>query len=181
MERRNSRFSHLFIKSPGFTLIELLIGISIFLIIITAIYTTLMQGITTFRKSEEKVTLYQELRLAGQELSTDIRNTIKLGVEKFEGSPTSLTFVTVDGQTLSKVTYQWDKNKLLKRKRELIWQGGKELEEIMLDNVTKVEFKYLEDQWYESWNTTNPPKAVKVTLEVDKKIFTTIVFIPTRS
>ena len=181
MERWNSRFSHLFIKSSGFTLIELLIAISIFLIIITAIYTTLLQGIATVRKSEEKIALYQGVRLSLQELSTDIRNIVKLDGEKFEGSPISLNFVAIDGQTLSKITYQGDKNMLLKRKRPLLWQGGKELEVIMLDDINRVDFRYLdiEGQWHEVWNTSKPPKAIKVTLEVDKKIFTTDVFIPT--
>ncbi|MEW6607392.1 MAG: type II secretion system protein GspJ [bacterium] len=180
MERRDSRFNHLLIN--GFTLIEVLIGISIFMIIITAIYTTFSQGISVTKRGDEKVSLYQELRLSLDEISTALRNTTKLGNEKFEGKDTYLNFLALDTQkqTLSKITYQWDENKLLKRETFLAWQENKDLEETMIESVDKVEFKYLdlEDIWHETWKTNKPPKAVKVSLYADKKMFTTTVWIP---
>lgn len=183
MERRKSRFSNLFIKTEGFTLIEILIGISIFMIIITAIYATFRQGMSVFRRSEEKIDLYQEVRLSLEEICRSLRNTVRLGKEKFEGKSTSLNFVTLEAQqqTLSKITYQWNENRLLKREKTLAWQQNKDLEEVMVEAVTKVEFKYLEDTWEESWNDNNPPKAVKISLEMDKKMFTTTIWFPTRS
>lgn len=186
MGKRNSRFNYLFIKPTGFTLIEILIGLSIFTIIITSIYATFRQGISVFRRSEEKIALYQEVRLALEEICSAIRNTVSLGAEKFEGNSTSLNFVTIDAQKqiLSKITYQWDKNRLLKRVKFLTWVENEDLEEEMIESITKVDFKYLgfeDDTWFETWNEAKHPKAVRLVLEVDKKIFTTIAWIPTWS
>lgn len=184
MGKRKSRFNHLFIDRDGFTLIELLTTISIFMIIITALYTTLIQGINLMKRNEEKITLYYEVRLSLDQIATTLRNTINLGKENFEGKSSSLTFLTLNPQrqSLARIIYQEDKNRLLKKQRFLSWKEKEDLEEIMIEKVSKVDFKYLdqEDTWQKSWNATYPPKAVKLTLEVDKKIFTTIVWLPRR-
>lgn len=185
MGKRDSRFNNLFINKDGFTLIELLTGISILMLIITALYTTLIQGISLMKRNEEKITLYYEIRLSLDQMATALRNTINLGKEKFEGTSISLTFITLDPQlqALSRITYHKDKNRLLKKKRTLMWEENKDLEEIMIEGVSKVDFKYLdlENTWHDSWHTTHPPKAVKLGLEVDKEIFTTIVWLHKRN
>ena len=77
-------------KKKGFTLLELLVAVTIFSVIAVALYSTFYSGIMILRRSEDVMRRHQDLRLAMEEVSRDLRNTLLTEVyRKVEESATA--------------------------------------------------------------------------------------------
>ena len=61
----------------GFTLMELLVALSIFSVVVLAIYSTFSVGMTARERGEKASDLYQEARMILDRMATEIRNTVK--------------------------------------------------------------------------------------------------------
>ncbi len=83
----------------GWTLVELLVGLGIFALVATAVYTALQVGISAFKRLDQGADHFQELRVALDRLAIDLRHsfpTKKIDEtlwQPFEGLPDRLTFV----------------------------------------------------------------------------------------
>lgn len=77
---------------------ELLVALGIFALVATAVYTALQVGIFAFKRVDQGANRFQELRVALDRLTTDLRNSFpSKGIEEtlwtpFEGLPSRLTF-----------------------------------------------------------------------------------------
>ncbi len=64
------------LRQKGFTLIELLLGLTIFSLIITCIYSTLAGGIHLSRRSQQQNDIYREMRWSLNWMSKDLENMV---------------------------------------------------------------------------------------------------------
>lgn len=85
----------------GFTLLELLIGLAIFSLVATGIYSALSMGIRSWRRVEESTERTQELRAVMERISQDLRNAFpSWGIKEtlwgpFLGDSSEMTFPTM--------------------------------------------------------------------------------------
>lgn len=68
----------------GFTLLELLIAVTIFSITALALYSSFHAGMRILRRAQEVMKSHQDLRLAMNELSLDLRNSLLCPIHKEE-------------------------------------------------------------------------------------------------
>lgn len=80
-------------ETDSFTLIELLVAITIFSVIITAVYSGFHTGILTWRKLDTATSVHQQARLALGLLFRDLNNYIPSLKIKIEGEKNRLSFL----------------------------------------------------------------------------------------
>ena len=166
----------------GFTLIELLVAVSIFSVVVLAIYSTFSVGITARERGEKASDLYQEARMILDRMATEMRNTAKYSSYGFFGKPQSVSFPTLlnkrDHLEICYVTYHLetsrkDHPKILKRTQRAPF-GGTDQTTDMSSSAAEIGFSYgyrsakeRSYQWSDSWDSDleeSCPLVVRISL-----------------
>jgi len=192
----------------GLTLIEILIVVAILSIMAVCFKTVFMVGLTSWNKAVTKADIYQNMRVAIDQISQDLASAIAIaGVPSFKGiSPASgadsVSLIIVRECTIYEVTYALN-NELLERTydedADCDFSTTDEVHKLA-SGISDIQFKYwdtgttawegagataAEDNWTDDWtNTGGPrpdlPRAVRITLTDSKEgqRFETIVYLP---
>lgn len=185
----------------GFTLIETLVALSIFSVVVLAIYSTFSVGITARNRGEEISDLYQKARIILDRMAIEMRNTVKYSSCKFIGTSESVSFPTLlkkgDHSEICHVAYYLETNeedhtKVLKRREETPVGGTDDTTDIS-PSVAEMNFNYgyrlaneRSYQWSDSWDSSMEetyPQAIKIRLTLgqddrQKEFFIKTVHIP---
>lgn len=181
----------------GFTLLELLIASSIFLVIMTAVYSSFHAGIFGYKNIEEIIDMHQAARQILERINLDIRNSFAFseGQTKFLGNKEGVSFLTIvdayDGgriiENYAFVAYQTEAAKLTRlcrKNKESLNDNSQIRPEEMALNLQAISFSYgysvngQEDiKWKDTWGTAGDfpeeqkilPIAVKIKLALKNK------------
>lgn len=192
--------------NKAITLLELLIASTIFVIVITTVYSAYQSGIFGYRNIEENINSYQVVRLILERLNLDLRNSFVFSnnTTKLEGSSDEIKFLTlVDGfsedniiQDYAWVSYNLDGDKILRlcRKNREALNGNSEIKPQQMAANVKMSFKYgylptgrQKIEFKDSWAIDSPqeqgklPLAIKVSLSIEGKTrqdFQRTIFLP---
>ena len=172
-------------NQSSFTLVELLITLSILTIIAGSIHLTFSTAISSTRKGEIDMQVYQDGRLVISRIDRELSSClIPESAEaediKFAGAKDDLKFVTISsfhdkimshGAKLVEVYYYLESDKdssiLQREERALV---GPEADEkytcTIAEKVTDMSFCYFDgEKWIDSWQEKEElPQAVKITL-----------------
>jgi len=188
--------------SRGFTLLELVIAMAIFSIMSIIAYSGLNNVLTARERTDEQAAQLVKLQLAFTYMARDISQTANRGIRDEYGEfQAALVGRDIDGylieltrtgwrnpipqeqrprSSLQRVGYKIEDEKLIRATWSVLDrdQDGQVIEKEMLDNVSKLEFNFLDKKdnkkWYTSWPQsqagsqtpdTSPPRAVKVIME----------------
>jgi type II secretion system protein J len=189
----------------GVTFVELIVAVSIFAVVSVAVYSTFAMGLSVWRRARNAQALYQNIRLALDEMARDLQNAVAYfdpgqpTAINFEGEKDRISFYSlVDGyQTtppypqLRKVSYTLGDSGSLQR-LEQVHQGADiaQESEAIASQVANLSFFYCyEDtagsgyEWKQAWELKQEiPESVKIELELNtgnKPVFSKYVFIPT--
>lgn len=168
-------------KNKSFTLIELLISISIFAIIMTAIYASFNTGVLGIRQIEENSRVLRTAYLVLSRINKDLRNSFAYCDDqvKFAGSKGALSFLSLTPD-FSFISYSLDGNKLLRLIRvnkDAFKDDSETKSRVLAKNVKQIEFTYLalnpntkNIQETDSWSDSAAlPLAVRVSLTLEKR------------
>lgn len=189
-------------KQRGFTLMELLLAISIFAVIALCLYSVFSGGIRVWRKQGEGFKYTHGTRLALDNIAKELRNAIIYALPikplpgeenpqdlQFIGEKTKLSFMTLIGSDIAKVSYWFENNEqqggVLKRIAFLQKTGFKDdtqKEEVLIQDLSDLSFEYaypgeseeVAVSWKDSWGADSKdskpkiPKGVRVTLTLKK-------------
>lgn len=141
----------------GFSLMEVLISLSVFTIVLFAVYTTFTASHRTFARGEDKIELQQTSRVAMGMAASEIRTAgydpsnamTLLPTTAIQGAnANSLTFVAdVDGNNVTdRVTYRLQGTQLIRDFDS--WNGatfpGPPVPDLLADGVTALSFRYFD-------------------------------------
>lgn len=79
-------------KKRNFTLIELLIAISLFAVVVTALYSALSVGVISWKRGDEGTNLHQKARIILETMVSDIRNCVYFSYIQFVGQAQEIYF-----------------------------------------------------------------------------------------
>ena len=164
----------------GFTLLELLIALTLFTVVMVIVGSVFGTGIVAWKRGEEEIGLYQDLRLALDRMAVELRNSLSYENTPFEGQRDLLSFVQLHTSRFSsappewvQVTYEMTTNSgtpsLVRRVSP--FSKDKTEEDVLLSNVSEVQFSYPslekkgEWEWKEKWDFEKfkgPPPFVKM-------------------
>lgn len=181
----------------GFSLVELLIAVSIFSVVIIAIYSTFSGGMSVFRKVINVDLSQQKVLLKIERFAREIRQEQPCRKPLFFGSKTRVSFAGFSDLIPSRITYYYDSqtNTLLRVSEtlpEITASGGSiELEveagpgSIFLKGVKEAKFTYLfldlkmnDYVWLEEWPYDYLPVAVKLMIRDERQEYVKTVFLP---
>jgi len=174
-------------KRNGFTFIEVVISITIFTIIIVAVYSVFYMGLRTWRKGQEEKSL-QKVRLAFLKIEKELKKTFFFSKVPFKGTREGMIFpLSLPEEDIEKiyvVTYSIDKDKdtdfkQLIRKEKIFTEDFHSVEEkekslLPLMKDIKFEYAYLVQnpiktlEWQNMWDgeeKDNIPSGVRISLE----------------
>lgn len=173
-------------RSRGFTLIELLLGFLLFSIIGTGLAATLQTGLMAYRRSEEGLAFYHELRLFWNRFMRDVSNMFDYASVPVTGDNDELEFVTrlktysakETGEDLYRVRYAFHDRRLYREMgnlREGEQKSPGKPEEVLW-RVRDAQFSYAfydedarELTWQREWPSSpyfGVPKGLRVVLTV---------------
>ena len=193
----------------GFTLLELVIALALFAIMSAIAYSGLNNVLTARDRTDDQANQLVRLQTAFTYIARDLSQVVKRGIRDSYGESNEplvgrdisgyLIELTHTGwrnpipmeerprSSLQRVAYKLEDEKLIRA----FWpvldrsQDSTPIENVLLENVTKLEFGFLDSEnnqkWHTSWpqpatggakNDPTPPKAVKMTIET--KVFGTI-------
>lgn len=179
-------------KEMSFVLIELLMALSIFVVIVSIVYTTLYMGIKSYKKAQREIKFNQGLNLVLDRLSSELRNCYNAEYNKeedkggFIGDSTNLSFFTIQNvflqssskKVLARITYNFKEGKLFKKiqiDKNAFLDSGEFKEEELITDIEELNFKYLyfkerEDRyvWRSSWSDKSIiPQGIVVEIKLD--------------
>jgi len=172
----------------AFALVELLVAITIFALVITAIYSTFYVGIRAYRRTLNELDNYQEIDLALDRLAVELRNCYASEYNQeensggFIGRKDFLSFYTIVdwysqtrySRQLARISFSFhDKAifKSVKRDSEVFSTKEQNEEQQLLTNIDSFEINYLyfetEEKnsfvWKEDWIDRDAvPKGIRV-------------------
>ncbi len=184
----------------GFTLIELLIAISIFAVMSVMAYGGLSNVISNSGQSEIALERLQDVQRAMLSVNRDLSQIVKRDIRDETGFIKSyisagsnidlLVEFTRNGRrnpaqlarsNLVRVAYKLEDEKLIR----MFWprldrvQGMEPYESVLLENVEKVELRYLDDKksWHNQWPPLNtataggekPPRLAAIEFKMELK------------
>lgn len=183
--------------STGFTLVEVLIASSIFLVIMTTIYSSFHAGVFGYKNIEDAVNVYQSARQILERINSDIRNSFSFSENqtKFSGNANGINFLTLvdtyeDDKILQNyafVGYQIEEGKLTRlcrQGKESLNNNSQIQPEEMVLNAANLFFSYGYNvigqegiQWKDTWGAADDPleeqrilpAAVKLKLTIKNK------------
>ncbi|MBL7069217.1 MAG: prepilin-type N-terminal cleavage/methylation domain-containing protein [Candidatus Omnitrophica bacterium] len=180
-------------RRSGFTLVELLLATALMGMVLLAIFSSYAAGIRVWRAIKDSDISGDRRFFIGtekirMELSAYIRD---FGDIEFEGKMEELTFPSISGLDILKITYEFDKNGDVLLKKAVKYSDS--LKEKMNEEITElleaedVEFYYLfydpeEDtaQWVSDFTKEDNgiPEAVRLDITKDGEEFSEYVFLP---
>ena len=171
-------------KRRGFTLIELLLGFLLFSLIGAGLYSTFQTGLMAYRRSEEGLAFYHEMRLFWNRFLRDVSNMFDYALVPVTADRDELEFATrlkrysAEGATedLYRVRYHFRDGRLY-REMENLREGEQKTSvkpEEVLGRVRDAEFSYAfydEENHTLTWQRDWPsrpyfgvPKGIRVVL-----------------
>jgi len=175
----------------GFTVIELLIALSIFAVIAVTLYSTFFAGISTWKRSGDNTGIYQDIRVAFDDIARDLKNMIYFTKDDesayiFSGTSEQVIFMTLEEsisektepqRELVRIAYSFDnaKGDIVRETAGILlgFDTKKAEKEILLKNVEdfKIEYCYFsgdEDDpylWQEEWKDeeVKTPRGIRIT------------------
>ena len=173
----------------GFTLVELLIAVGIFGVVAISIYSSFGAAIKVWRHGEEIIESNQNLRLGLNEMSKDLKNIIFFDSIEFEAQGGSVTFPSLSGDDIIKISYNLDGDKGVLIKATAGRKDGFDLEagvtEELISTVKAISFSFpyegLEEYECRSeWDSElGIPRGIKIKVDLeDGKGIMKTVFIP---
>lgn len=143
-------------NQKGFTLLEVLIALSIFVIVLLAVYVVYESSRATFIRGQNKVEVQQTARVAIEMMASEIQTpgydpsnamTLMPTTAIQAGNANSLTFVAdVDGDNVTdQVTYRLQGNQLIRDFAS--WNGAAfpaPVSDQLADGVTTLSFRYFD-------------------------------------
>lgn len=190
-------------KRTGFTLLEVIISVTIFSIIITAVYGAFYMGIKTWRRGREERSL-QEVRLGLLKIQKELKNTFFFSDPRasFTGTEHKMVFPLNisdgDREVVSIVTYRIDTDaqtelkEFIREERpfsEETGEAGEKVKRILpLMKSVRFEYAYKTDdpskgfEWRGLWKGGEQkklPASVRISLEPPdgKEIYHKVIFI----
>ena len=188
--------------TKGFTLLELVIAMAIFAIMSTIAYSGLNNVLTARERTNKQAQQLIRLQLTFTYMARDISQAVNRGIrDEYGETQAPLVGRDLDGflieltrsgwrnpipqeekphNSLQRVAYKIEDEKLIRVTWHMLDrdQDGLLIEKEMLDNVTKLEFNFLDrtnnNRWHTSWPQlqpgnqnpdVSPPRAVKVIME----------------
>lgn len=167
-------------NSNGFTLLEILVALSIFSLIIAALFASLGSSATHAKRIRERMADHQELRFAMQRIASDLAGAYWKKDKKylffhgkkgngFEGREDNIEFTAIRPRwrpsgirnELVSISYRLrplPKGKGLKREEKSLW-GYREKDfskpVVLLEDIHELVFEYVdrENRKYDSWST----------------------------
>lgn len=185
-------------RKRGFTFIEVMLVMSIFAIVALAVYSTFGAGISVWKRTQDTVRVYQDIRLALDKMTGDLKNTILFAEEygekkfiNFTGMENVISFYTMVDvfreipvhPRIKKVTYRLDESKLILERLEqdfaesILEEKELEFDEIAA-KISELRFSYCyEDEnaeppykWEDTWDSTQGiPQGVRIKLKLDSE------------
>lgn len=90
----------------AYTLLEVLVAAAILSVIATTLYYAFKRGLDVWRCAEEKLDVYQNARVAIEQMSRELASAIAVeGEIAFYGTPSNMAFIAIIGDELKEVTY----------------------------------------------------------------------------
>lgn len=179
-------------KRAGFTLIELLIAFSIFAVIAVTLYSTFFAGISVWKRSGESSDIYQDIRIALDDIARDLKNMLYFTKDKessyiFSGTAEETVFMTLaEGASeemtaekeIVKTSYSFDaaKGELVREAAGIAlgFDTDRAEKEVLLKGVQDFGFEYCYDSgdddepylWQAEWKDDDmkTPRGVRVTI-----------------
>lgn len=161
-------------KVSAFTLIELIISSLIFSVVAVAVYFVFSGGINVWESAKDTRDYDRSLRLAGEVIARELRNSFKISNISFEGDKDIISFAGIwkdfsseeaPEDVLGRITYFLNQENIFCRKRQTyqeVFQGTEagKIKELISD-VSELSFSYFgfDDesetyQWRNSWPKT---------------------------
>jgi general secretion pathway protein J len=183
----------------GFSLLELLVALAIFAVLATMAYAALNSVLTARKQVEAKSARLSALQTALMIMERDVEQAVPRGIrdEFGDGQPalqgggvgTTMLSLTRDGWSnplglarshLQRVAYQFNDKQLIRQSWGILDRAPntESYSEVLLDNVTAVELRFLgqDGQWSPYWPPQTdaaqstvvvpPPRAVEINLDV---------------
>jgi len=182
--KKNAQKPGLFKRSVGFTLLEVLSTTVLMVVIGTALYAVLSNGIDIWKRTNEEI-LEEKVNIFFEKIAKDMRNAFFYEGIKFLGDQESVSFPTLVISPLShpnlianvgRVNYFFDEKAQIAKVVKFDISGlytGKGREEILLENVKLLKFRFYsydsqekEYFWYNNWQKGTFPLAVGVEIIV---------------
>mgnify|MGYP000853782472 FL=1 len=130
------------VDNRGFTLVETMVALTIFAIVVTAVLTVYLQGYAGYLKNNQKIEVQEDLRIALNRISRDLRQAngdLKIfeqdGSLSSDGVGTGISFLIASGET---VTYSYDQTD----KEVEVKKGGSGSPQPIVSNIDGLEFQY---------------------------------------
>ena len=198
------------IVSPGvgFTLVELLIACSIFLVVMSTIYSAFHSGVFGYRNIDETINAWQSARYILERINLELRNSFSYSAQdsRFLGSKNDISFLALvdtfaPGGTLEEdyasVSYKLEGLKLIRlcrKGQDSLKEKSETQPEELYSNIEQMSFAYgyIDEsgslQFQDSWPGQGSPQeakklpvAVKVDLTLKNRMkdnFTRTIFLP---
>lgn len=172
----------------AFTLIELLVTVSLVTMIGATVVAAVMGCLRVWQRIESRGFQDQWVQVAFDQIRTDLRNVRRFGQTGFNGSYDALSFPALtaaqenDGATIQEIGfagYHFDQAHHLLCRASVPYRLSRKLRledqcTPVLYDVTRLRFSYYAVDpashaaaWKESWESPNPPLAVKVEVGYD--------------
>lgn len=178
-------------KKNGLSLIEMSVVMGIFSLVFVVLYSGYASGMRIWRAfSKGGVATNRQFWLGLEKLSRDIESSFACNDIEFEGDEDSFSFPTVYNYEVVQVEYSYKASKdTLYRTRtkyaDLLNNREPQGKEAVFE-AEKLEFSYLyfdsyknSSYWSSEWLLENePPKAVRLKLELDNRKIEKLIFIP---
>lgn len=188
-------------RPKAFTFIEVLVVLTIFSVIILAVYGVSRGALELYRRSRDFDLKERKIVLSLERLASDLRRAIPLDrldsdlldEWHFEGKSKELSFVAFDKNGLCRFSYLFvgdeDTSLKLRLMQRYVTEEDIQLERDLADGIKRGSlnklFQYLRYdslgdsyEWVDAWDEEEGlPKAVKVEVSYEEQIFTKKIFI----
>ncbi|MBU1006613.1 MAG: prepilin-type N-terminal cleavage/methylation domain-containing protein [Candidatus Omnitrophica bacterium] len=190
-------------KRNGFTFIEIIISITIFSVVIVAVYGACYTGIRMWHKNPEERPV-RDIRLAFLKLEKDLKSSFFFSKAPFKGEPKEMSFPLSlydsgsDIEKLRVIAYRVDKDESsgmeYLTKRKIIFSEytddlrdlGEE-PKVLLSSAKDITFEYLRrpddlyevSTWQGSWDEDHFPEGVRISLKPDtgSEVYNKVIFL----
>ena len=186
-------------KQTGLSFIELIISITIFAIVIVAVYGVFNMGIKTWKRTQRERPL-QEVRLTFLKMQKELKQALFFSEIDFKGDSSKMIFPIVVSKGETKqvyiVTYMVDKGEsgnLRITRKERLYSENKDIGEKtreMVSSMKSIRFEYGSRptglsgnfRWQDMWDGerhNSLPSAVRVSLKPDgvDEIYAKVIFL----
>lgn len=113
----------------GFTLIEMLMVVTIMSLIATGVASSFLSGMRLWGRVRHQDAAYTAALLALEAIAKELRQSVELASVRVEGKAQELSFPSVNGTSVVKVTYAYDP------RTKRLWRKQVELREIIEETL----------------------------------------------